>query len=152
MSTFYILASHCKTWACSCKKAQILCTKFCGCVNRPCLNMWNDIFNVAEEQDKNKPNYEDKDDNFKTFLSLYWTIFIAYPWLLLWRKVYLNCKWNGIFIQFWKANNFQVTFAVFFPSVNIENSWMLKKKKLLIFFKKLRFSFWFMIYHIQVLG
>ena len=49
----------------------------------------NAIFNDAEEQDENKPNYKDEDNNWKTLLSLYWTILIAYPWLLLWQIMFI---------------------------------------------------------------
>ena len=63
LPTYNILASHCKTLACSCTKGGILCTQFCGCVNSSCLNMWNVSFDDEEERDENAPNYETKDDS-----------------------------------------------------------------------------------------
>ena len=57
---FPVLASQCKTLACSCNKARIPCTEFCGCIENDvdCFNKWR---NMADEDDESED--EDVEEN-----------------------------------------------------------------------------------------
>ena len=55
----YFSASQCKTLACSCNKARIPCTEFCGCADHSCMNKWNiSIDDDLEEDDESTDEIE----------------------------------------------------------------------------------------------
>ena len=54
-----ILGSQCKTLACSCNKAHVLCSKFCGCSESSCLNKWN--LNVDGDEESENDDATDEE-------------------------------------------------------------------------------------------
>ncbi|XP_066923101.1 uncharacterized protein [Clytia hemisphaerica] len=60
-------ASQCKTNACSCAKAKMGCSEFCGCgdegYTNECNNKWNENQYESDDEDENEDEFEDEDED-----------------------------------------------------------------------------------------
>ena len=64
---FLFSASQCKTNACSCAKAKMSCSEFCGCGDEgdtnECQNKWNENQYDSDDEDENEDEIEDEDQD-----------------------------------------------------------------------------------------
>ena len=66
------MKSKCETLACSCARANIPCSEFCGCQQHGCSNKWNGPQETddEEESDEEEEHAEEEDNQFCRCYSL----------------------------------------------------------------------------------